>query len=128
MPQTVAIQRGSVSSTANGGWITLFTQSTGIARVIPVNFEHWFSQSPNGNTAYFQLAVSSSTGGGQIISGMNSTSSSQMIGFQITCTNTNAQDVFAVASTAVAKSINWSTGTTSSPFNSAISSFSSGLM
>jgi hypothetical protein len=123
MPQTVAMQRGTVSGSASGGWITLFTQSGGIAtRVIPVNFTHWFSQSANNNTAYFQLAIASSTGGGQIISSMNSTSSGNMNSFQITCTTNNAQDIVSVGTTAASKSIRWiGGGAGASPYNASIS-------
>jgi hypothetical protein len=126
MPQTVAMQRGTVSGSAGGGWITVFTQSTGLAtRVIPVNFAHWLSQSPNNNTGYFQLAIASSTGGGQIISSMNGTGNTNMNSFQITCTTNNAQDLFAVSTTTAQKSIRWSAGGAgASPYNSGISSVS----
>jgi hypothetical protein len=128
MPQTVAMQRGSVSSTASGGWITLFTQSSGIAtRVIPINFEHWLSQNPNNNTGYFQLAIVSSSGGGQIISSYNGTPSQNLNSFQITCTNTNAADIATVSTTAVGRSIQWRTSSSgSSPYNASISNVSAG--
>jgi len=125
MPQTVAMQRGSVSGSASGAWITLFTQSSGIAtRVIPINFEQYFSQSPNNNTGYFQMAIVSSSGGGQIITSTNGGGSNNIAGFQITCTNTNAADIAAVSTIAVAKSIFWRSSAGASPYNAAISTAS----
>ena len=123
MAQTIAMQRGSVSSTASGAWINLFTQSTGIAtRVIPINFEQWLSQSPNNNTGYFQLAIVSSAGGGQIISSFNGTPTQNLGGFQITCTNTNGADITGISTIAVGKSIQWRASAGGSPYNQAISS------
>lgn len=125
MPQTVAMQRGAVSGTANGGWITIFTQSSGIAaRVIPVNFEHWFSQSANSSNGSFQLAIVSSAGGGQIISGIGNTSGGQMQSVQITCSTNNAQDLLPLVGQAFQKQIAWKGGSTASPYNSGVTSLS----
>ena len=126
MPQTVAMQRGSVSGSASGGWITLFTQSSGIAaRVIPVNFEQYFSQSPNNNNGAFQLAIVSSAGGGQIISSIGNVGTSQLAGFQITCTTNNAQDLIAIVGVAAQKSISWKGSGTSTPYNAGVTSVNS---
>ncbi len=123
MPQTVAMQRGSVSGTSNGNWITIFTQSSGIAtRVIPVNLEHWMSPNPSSNNGSWQLAVVSSSGGGQIISSTSGSSSmNNYRGFQLTCCTNNAQDIVAVSTTATQKSIYWSSSTNASPYNSSYS-------
>jgi hypothetical protein len=123
MAQTVAMQRGAISGTANGGWITVFTQSSGIAaRVIPVNFEQYFSQSPNNNNGAFQLAIVSSAGGGQIISSIGNVGSSSFANFQITCTTNNAQDLIGLVGNAYQKSIGWRGSGTSTPYNAGVTS------
>jgi hypothetical protein len=45
-------------------------------------------------------------------------------GFQITCTNTNAQDIVGVSTTPFAKSITWKASSGASPYNAAISTAS----
>jgi hypothetical protein len=123
MAQTIAMQRGSVSGTSNGNWITIFTQSSGIAtRVIPVNLEHWLSTNPSTNNGSWQLAVVSSSGGGQIISSTSQTNMQNFRGFQLTCCTNNAQDIAAVSTTAVMKTINWNVNTNQTPYNTSYSS------
>lgn len=96
MAQTIAMQRGGLSITTNTAWNTLWTQSSGIAtRVIPNQFNGYFLYNPTGETNYFQVAIVSSAGSGQILSMTQGIYSSTLNSWQIQCVgNTVGSQIF----------------------------------
>jgi hypothetical protein len=94
MAQTIAMQRGSLSVTADSTWNTLWTQSSGVAaRVIPNQINGNWVYSGTGATIYFQLAISSSSGSGQILSMTQGMYYSQFNSWQIGCTGNQSGNI-----------------------------------
>jgi len=94
MAQTIAMQRGSLSVTADQTWNTLWTQSSGVAaRVIPNQINGNWVYSGTGSTIYFQLAIVSSGGSGQILSMTQGMYYSQFNSWQIPCTGNQSGSI-----------------------------------
>ena len=94
MAQTIAMQRGSLSVTTDSTWNTLFTQSSGVAaRVIPNQINGTWVYSPTGSTIYFQVAITSSSGSGQILSMTQGMYSTTFNSWQIQCTGNQAGNI-----------------------------------
>jgi hypothetical protein len=128
MAQTIQSKRGTVSASATGGWTTIFTQSAGVAaRIVPINLEFWSSQSPRGETGYFQLAISSGSGGGQIISYLNVYGPSTTRGFQVPCQSFGAAGLQANSTQTFANKWTYSSSSSSSPYNSGITNVSQNI-
>lgn len=123
MAQTIAMQRGSLSVTADSTWNTLFTQSSGVAaRVIPNQINGNWVYSPTGSNIYFHLAIVSSGGSGQILSMTQAMYHTTFNSWQIQCTGNQSGTIIYGQNPGYLNSFGVSSGGAgSTPYNASIS-------
>jgi hypothetical protein len=63
MPQTVALQRGTTTTTSNNAWVNLFTQSGGIATRVIINGLYITAGAGPGTYQTMLLSINSNSGG-----------------------------------------------------------------
>lgn len=126
MAQTIAMQRGSLSVTADSTWNTLFTQSSGVAaRVIPNQINGNWVYSGTGSTIFFQLAIASSGGSGQILSMTQAMYFSTFNSWQIACTGNQSGNIVYGQNPGYLNSFGISSGSSGNPpYNTSISNVS----
>lgn len=125
MAQTIAMQRGSTSFTCDSTWNTLFTQSSGTAtRVIPNQLNGNFNTALRSQIGYFQLALVSSSGSGQILSSVYSWYMNTFTGFQIACLGNQAGQYVSGQNPGVYSSYFLYTSSAATPYNASISASS----
>jgi hypothetical protein len=126
MAQAIAMQRGSLSVTADSTWNTLWTQSSGTAtRVIPNQINGNWVYSGTGSTIFFQLALASSGGSGQILSMTQAMYFSNFNSWQIACTGNQSGNIIYGQNPGYLNSFGISSGSPGSPpYNAGISNVS----
>jgi hypothetical protein len=126
MAQTIAMQRGSLSVTADSTWNTLWTQSSGVAaRVIPNQLNGNWVYNATGSTIYFHLAIVSSGGSGQILSMTNQMYFSTFNSWQIACTGNQSGNIVYGQNPGYLNSFGISSnGAGSTPYNAGITGVS----